>query len=96
MITDLENYAKKLGFKTELFKGDEKTIKDYISKGVPVIVLVDFGVLFTNVPHYLVIIGFDGGGFYAHTGYEAEKFYSFEELDRIWRRMGRVGLAIYR
>ncbi len=96
MITDLENYAKKLGFKTELFKGDQKTIKDYISKGVPVIVLVDFGLLFTSVPHYLVIIGFDGRGFYVHTGYEAEKFYSFEELDRVWRRMGRVGLAIYR
>ena len=96
MITDLENYAKKLGFKTELFKGDKNTLKNYISKGVPVIILVDFGFLFASVPHYLVVFGFDEMGFYAHTGYKAEKFYSFEELDRIWRRMGRVGLAIYR
>jgi len=95
LITDLENYAKKLGLRTEIFKGDEQTLKDYLRKGIPVIILVDFGVLFTSVPHYLVVVGFDDGGFYAHTGYEPEKFFSYKELDRLWRRMGRVGLVVY-
>ena len=83
LITDLENYAKKLGLRTELFKGDEQTLKDYLLKGIPVIILVDFGVLFTSVPHYLVVVGFDEKGFYAHTGYEPEKFFSYQELDRL-------------
>ncbi len=96
LITDLENYAKKMGFKTELFRGNGKELKEYLIRGIPVIVLVDLGMLFASVPHYLVLVGFDEKGFYAHTGYEPKKFYSFEELDRIWRKMGRVGLAIYR
>ena len=95
LITDLENYAKKLGLRTEIFKGDDQTLKDYLQKGIPVIILVDFGVLFTSMPHYLVVVGFDDRGFYAHTGYEPEKFFSYKELDRLWRRMGRVGLVVY-
>ncbi len=96
LITDLENYAKRQGFNTELFRGDFDKLRDYISKGFPVIILVDLGALFVSVPHYLVVVGFDEKGFYAHTGYEAEKFYSFEHLDNIWLKMGRVGLVIYR
>nr|WP_299209046.1 C39 family peptidase [Thermocrinis sp.] len=95
LITDLENYAKKKGFKTELFRGDLEKLRQYISRGLPVIILVDLGALFVSVPHYLVVVGFDGEGFYAHTGYEEMKFYPFQELDRIWRRMGRVGLVVY-
>ncbi len=59
------------------------------------IILVDLGVLFVSVPHYLVVVGFDGEGFYAHTGYEEMMFYPFQELDKIWRKMGRVGLVVY-
>jgi hypothetical protein len=40
-------------------------------------------------------VGFDRGGFYAHTGYEEMKFYPFQELDKIWGMMGRVGLVVY-
>jgi hypothetical protein len=60
-----------------------------------VIILVDLGALFVSVPHYLVVVGFDKEGFYAHTGYEEMKFYPSQELDRIWGRMGRVGLVVY-
>jgi ABC-type bacteriocin/lantibiotic exporter with double-glycine peptidase domain len=75
LITDLENYAKKKGFQTELFRGDLEKLRQYISRGLPVIILVDLGVLFVSVPHYLVMVGFDLEGFYAHTGYEEMKFY---------------------
>jgi len=47
------------------------------------------------VPHYLVVVGFDGEGFYTHTGYEEMKFYPSQGLDKIWKRMGRVGLVVY-
>jgi hypothetical protein len=60
-----------------------------------VIILVDLGVLLASVPHYLVVVGFDREGFYAHTGYEEMKFYPSQVLDKIWRRMGRVGLVVY-
>jgi hypothetical protein len=60
-----------------------------------VIILVDLGALFVSVPHYLVVVGFDGEGFYAHTGYEEMKFYPSQGLDKIWGRMGKMGLVVY-
>lgn len=95
LITDLENYAKKLGFKTKLFQGSLEDVKRYIDEGRPVILLVDMGFMWVSVPHYIVVIGYDKDHIYAHTGYESRKAFGYAELDREWAKMGRVGLVIY-
>ncbi|SHK26447.1 C39 family peptidase [Thermocrinis minervae] len=95
LITDLENYAKSLGLRTELFQGSLENIKEQIDKGHPVILLVDLGNAFVSVPHYLVVIGYDENYFYVHTGYKPREKMSYQELYRIWSKMGRVALVVY-
>lgn len=95
LITDLQNYAQSLGFKTQLFTGSLQEVKGYINKGFPVILLIDNGFLWVSVPHYVVVIGYDESRFYAHTGYEEKRAFSYSELDKKWAKMGRVGLVVY-
>lgn len=95
LITDLENYAKEKGFKTVLKASNLQELKDYLDKGVPPIVLVDLGMWWVSIPHYMVVVGYEGDAFYVHTGYEARKPIKAQDLDRIWSKMGRVALFIY-
>ncbi len=95
LITDLENYAKKLGFKAHTFQGHLEDVKRYIDEGKPVILLVDLGFLWFSAPHYIVVVGYDERYIYAHTGYENKKAFDYKDLDRKWEKMGRVGLVVY-
>ncbi|MFN3813864.1 MAG: C39 family peptidase [Aquificaceae bacterium] len=96
LITDLENYAKEQGFKTELFQGNLQDIKKFIDQGKPVILLVDLGFLWISVPHYIVVVGYDEKYMYANTGYREKKAFGYEDLDIKWSKMGRVALVVYR
>lgn len=96
LITDLESYAKRKGFKTLLKEGNLQELKETIDKGIPPIVLVDLGYLWVSVPHYMVVVGYDGDLFFVHTGYEERKKFHSKELDRIWKKMGKPMLLIYR
>jgi len=96
LITDLENYAKKRGFKTLLKEGSLQELKQAIDMGIPPIVLVDLGYLWVSVPHYMVVVGYDKNTFFVHTGYEEKKKYTDKELDRLWKKMGRAMLLIYK
>ncbi|WP_245522252.1 peptidase C39 family protein [Thermocrinis albus] len=95
LITDLENYARRQGFKTELFRGDIQKVKSYLRRGIPVILLVDLGFLWVSVPHYVVVIGYDEKCVYLHTGYEEKVCWSPDKLNALWKKMGNVGLVIF-
>lgn len=95
LITDLENYARSLGFKTLLKSSSLQELRDYVDRGIPPIVLVDLGSLWFSAPHYMVITGYEGDTFYVHTGYEANRPLSAQRLDRMWSKMGRVVLILY-
>jgi len=96
LITDLENFAKKRGFKTELGQGDIEKIKDLIDKKHPVIVLVDLGLWFVAKPHYLVLFGYSPEGFMVHDGLKASQLYEYGGFQEIWRKMGNAYLLVYR
>ncbi len=96
LVTDLENYARSQGFQTRLGQGTTDDIKASLSEKKPVIVLVDLGFWVMSQPHYLVVTGYDETGFRAHTGYESEKTFSFEEFLRIWAKKGSVYLLVWR
>ncbi|MFN3976613.1 MAG: C39 family peptidase [Aquificaceae bacterium] len=96
LITDLENYAKSLGLKAETRQGTPEDLKALIDKGIPPIILVDLGRFFVSVPHYMVVVGYEGDNrFLVHTGYERSKSMDVKELDRVWSKMGRVMLIVY-
>ncbi|MCX7857230.1 MAG: C39 family peptidase [Deltaproteobacteria bacterium] len=96
LITDMENYAKKRGFKTLLARGTIQDIKNYISQNKPVIVLVDIGFWWISKLHYLLVFGFDSEGFVVHNGIEENKRYSYNVFDKIWTKAGCVYLLISR
>lgn len=95
LITDMENYAQKEGFHTELSQGTIDDIKDSLDKGRPVIVLVDLGFWLFSKPHYLVVMGYDDRGFLAHTGYEAARPFSYPSFRKIWQKKGSPFLVIF-
>jgi ABC-type bacteriocin/lantibiotic exporter with double-glycine peptidase domain len=95
LITDLENYVKSLGLKAETRQGTLEDLKVLIDKGIPPIILVDLGSFFVSIPHYMVVVGYEGGKFFVHTGYEESKSMEAKDLDRLWSKMGRVMLIVY-
>ena len=95
LITDLDNYARAKGFKTQLGQGSLGDIKTFIEQKKPVIVLVDMGFWVVSKPHYLVVTGCADNGVIAHTGYEASRHFSDEEFVRIWKKKGSAYLVIH-
>jgi len=96
LITDLENYGRKRGFRTKIGRGLVGDIKKFVSENRPVIVLVDVGFWVISKQHYLVVYGYNEEGFLAHTGYEAAHVYSYDEFEKLWEKAGRSFLLIYR
>ncbi|WP_457639783.1 cysteine peptidase family C39 domain-containing protein [Persephonella sp.] len=96
LITDLENYATSAGFKTKLCTGSIETIKSFLDRKIPVIVLVDYGWWVFSQPHYLVVVGYNEEGFIVHDGYKAFKKIKYTEFIKIWEKSGNSYLAVYR
>jgi ABC-type bacteriocin/lantibiotic exporter with double-glycine peptidase domain len=96
LISDMENYAKEMGYKTETINGDLDTLISTINGGVPAIVLVDLGKWIVSVPHYYVVYGYDKNRntFLLNTGFESNQEMSFSKLDNEWRKMNRLMLVI--
>ncbi len=96
LISDMENYAKEMGYKTETINGDLDTLISTIDEGVPAIVLVDLGKWIVSVPHYYVVYGYDKNRntFLLNTGFESNQEMSFSKLDNEWGKMNRLMLVI--
>lgn len=95
LITDLENYARSLGLKAETRQGTLEDLKNLLDKGIPPIILVDLGRFMISIPHYMVVVGYEGDKFLVHTGYEASRIIISKDLDRLWSKMGRTMLIVY-
>ncbi len=93
LITDIENYFEKEGFKTRYVRSI-KSIKDEIRKCRPVIALLDMGNFLFSVPHYTVITGFNQKGFFMTDGYKKDRFMSFEDFKKRFKSMGNVALVV--
>ncbi|WP_456384530.1 cysteine peptidase family C39 domain-containing protein [Persephonella sp.] len=96
LISDLENYARNLGFKTESGQGDIGKLKKFLDRGIPVIVLVDYGKWIFSRPHYLVVVGYNKKGFVVHDGYRAYVEIPYRKFKKLWKKSGNVYLAVYR
>jgi len=96
LITDLAGAARRRGYAAEVADLDLSRLRERISEGVPVILLVDLGVWVWSRPHYLVAYGWTPEGVVAHSGREQGKVIPFSTLDAQWAKMGRLALIVRR
>jgi hypothetical protein len=96
LITDLAGAARRRGFAAEIADLDLPRLRERISAGVPVILLVDLGVWSWSRPHYLVAYGWTPEGVVAHSGRERGKVIPFSTLDAQWAKMGRLAILVHR
>lgn len=96
LITDLAGAARRRGFAAEVVDLDLPGLRERISAGVPVILLVDLGLWKWSRPHYLVAYGWSPEGVVAHSGRERGKVIPFSTLDAQWAKMGRLAIIVRR
>jgi len=96
LITDLAAAARRRGFAAEVADLDLPRLRERISAGDPVILLVDLGVWSWSRPHYLVAYGWTPEGVVAHSGRERGKVIPFPTLDAQWAKMGRLAILVHR
>lgn len=96
LITDLTGVARRRGFAAEIEDLDLPRLRERISAGVPVILLVDLGIWTWSRPHYLVAYGWTPEGVVAHSGRERGKVIPFSTLDAQWAKMGRLAIIVRR
>jgi hypothetical protein len=96
LITDLAGAARRRGFAAEVVDLDPPRLRERISAGVPVILLVDLGLWNWSRPHYLVAYGWTPEGVVAHSGRERGKVIPFSTLDAQWAKMGRLAIIVQR
>ncbi|GBD38608.1 hypothetical protein HRbin37_00859 [bacterium HR37] len=98
LITDMEYFARKMGYKTDIRNGSIDELVSFIDGGIPLIVLVDLGNAVISVPHYYVVYGYDRKKrvFFIHTGNKGNQEIGFDKLDGEWKRMNRLMLVIKR
>jgi ABC-type bacteriocin/lantibiotic exporter with double-glycine peptidase domain len=96
LITDLTRAARRRGFAAEIVDLDLPRLRERISTGVPVILLVDLGIWTWSRPHYLVAYGWTPEGVVAHSGREQGKVIPFSTLDAQWAKMGRLAILVHR
>ena len=75
---------------------DPARLRERISAGIPVILLVDLGLWNWSRPHYLVAYGWTPEGVVAHSGRERGKVIPFSTLDAQWAKMGRLAIIVQR
>jgi ABC-type bacteriocin/lantibiotic exporter with double-glycine peptidase domain len=96
LITDLTGAARRRGFAAEIADLDLPRLRERISAGVPVLLLVDLGIWSWSRPHYLVAYGWTPEGVVAHSGLERGKVIPFSTLDAQWAKMGRLAIIVSR
>ena len=96
LITDLTGAARRRGFAAEIADLDIPRLRERISAGAPVILLVDLGIRTWSRPHYLVAYGWTPEGVVAHSGREQGKVIPFSTLDAQWAKMGRLAIIVHR
>jgi ABC-type bacteriocin/lantibiotic exporter with double-glycine peptidase domain len=96
LITDLTGAARRRGFAAEIADLDLPRLRERISAGDPVILLVDLGIRTWSRPHYLVAYGWTPQGVVAHSGREQGKVIPFSTLDAQWAKMGRLAIIVHR
>jgi ABC-type bacteriocin/lantibiotic exporter with double-glycine peptidase domain len=96
LITDLAAAARRRGFEAEVVNLTFARLREKISEGIPVILLVDLGTWVLSRPHYLLAFGVTPDGVVAHSGRQEGILIPFSTLDAQWAKMGRLAIVVRR
>jgi hypothetical protein len=83
---DLVFYGEKRGLKAAQYSGTGDDLKRNIEALVPLVVLVDEGILVYQKHHFMIVVGFSDEGIFAHSGREKERFYPWAGFLKTWEK----------
>jgi len=83
---DLEIYARKMGFATQRYAGSIDDVKRRINEGIPLILLVDYGISSYQRNHFLVTTGYIKGAIIVNSGRRKHEIIHEEKFKRIWKK----------
>jgi ABC-type bacteriocin/lantibiotic exporter with double-glycine peptidase domain len=94
LTLDMVLYPQRKGLAAEQYSGGMADLRKRIDAGLPLIVLVDKGFSVVEVAHFMVIVGYDGGGIIANSGGTGGEYVSGEDFLRTWKRTNYWTLLI--
>jgi len=83
---DLVFYGEKKGLKAALYEGSRDDLGKNIKDKIPLIVLVDEGFLAYQKHHFMVVVGYNNQGIFAHSGGERQRFYPWPGFLKAWEK----------
>lgn len=91
---DIENYPKQKGFSTYQFEGSVAEIRKNIDNGVPIIILVDYGLSVYQINHFMVATGYSDNGIFFNSGRKQREHIKNSSLEKIWKKTGYWALRV--
>ena len=83
---DLVFYGEKKGLKAALYEGSRDDLGKNIKDKIPLIVLVDEGFLAYQKYHFMIVVGYNDQGIFAHSGGERQRFYPWPGFLKTWEK----------
>ncbi len=91
---DLEVYARAHGFQALQYAGSMADLREKVDKGVPLIILVDYGFSVYEANHFMVVTGYTKNGVVVDSGRKENQEISEGELAKIWKKTDYWTLAV--
>ena len=86
LTLDMVLYAKKKGFNVAQYRGSYDDLQRNVESGVPLVVMVDYGLWVYKQNHYMIVFGYHEKGIIVHSGKNAHQFIPLEKFLKSWRR----------
>ncbi|MGE5299904.1 MAG: C39 family peptidase [Acidobacteriota bacterium] len=94
LTLDMVLYAQRNGFSAHEYAGSMQDLKEKISVGQPLLVMVDYGFLAWQADHFMVVVGYSTDGIIANSGKKEREFIQNDTFLRIWKKAGFWSLSI--
>jgi predicted double-glycine peptidase len=91
---DMLLFAQRKGLHAKQYAGSLDDLKVNIDKGIPLIVLVDYGFSFFQRNHFMVVIGYNNQDIIVNSGKTKGLFITEDEFLRIWEKTDFWALLI--
>lgn len=93
---DMILYARKSGLKVKQYNGNLEDLEKKISKGYPIIVMVDEGFWFYRKYHYMVVVGYNEREIIVNSGKYQNLHVDKKTFIKKWEKTNFWTLYIYR
>ena len=91
---DLEMFARSHGFEALQYHGSMADLREKADKGVPLIILVDYGFSVYQANHFMVVTGYTKNGVVVNSGSRENQAIPEGELAKTWKKTDYWTLAV--